>query len=534
MRLFRKVAGLVSTEAVLVFPLVSWLGQAAAQPVAVIGRNFTAATLRVDSSAVPPDSEGAVGLSHYVEFINGRFSVFNKSDGAQVKTMTDRVFWSQAGITLPSTWDVTDPRLIFDTSSQRWFASQVDFDTTGAINTNRFLLAISSSPDPTGSWNAVFIPSDPGGNLFADFPTLGMDAEAVYLSGDMFDASFNPVGPTLVSVPKSSLLTATPSTTGMHWFGVLRYDVRGEILQPVTCLDGSGKGTILATSSVGFDTNGNPVTNSSLVISRVKNPTGPQPALSASSLITVGPYTVPPFPAQPDGSLNLDNGDARFSAFVYEVGGVLYATHSSQLGNLSVIRWYRIDEASQAVLESGTISDPVNDLYYPSIAANATGTVVIAYNASGPSTFPGSFAVVGITSNGVTTFGQPMLLKAGTASYQNLDSNSDNRWGDYSAVNVDPIDPSRFWTIQEIATGSSVWSTQVTELLTGAPTLSFASAGNQLLLSWPGTPFILQTASDLANPSWTPITVNLSTNNDVVTAQLPMNSLQAFFRLQAP
>ncbi|HZR16889.1 MAG TPA: hypothetical protein VFE51_06135 [Verrucomicrobiae bacterium] len=505
-----------------------------AQPVLVIGQNFTATTLNVDSPDVPPDANGVVGPQHYVELVNGRFAVFSKTNGLKLKSMTDLSFWTQAGIVFPGGWDVTDPRIFFDPSSQRWFASQVDFDSSGLINTNHFLLAVSAGADPTGAWQAFAIPSDPGGNNFADFPTLGLDAQGVYLSGDMFDANFNPVGPTLVSIPKSSLLATPPSTSGLKWFGILNYSVRGEILQPVVCFDNTGQSLVLAAANLGTDTNNNTVTNTSLVISQFKNVTGSNPTLSSSAFLTVPAYTLPLDPAQPDGSVNLDDGDARFSASVYQVGGVLYAVHSTEIGNLAVIRWYRIDAAKQTVLESGTLSDPINDLYYPSISANAAGTVVIAYNASGPNTFPGSFAVVGSTTKGVTTFGKPLLLKAGTASYQNLDSNSLNRWGDYSATSVDPADPTRFWTIQEIATGSDVWSTQVTELLTAPPTLSIVPAANKVSLSWAGAAFLLQTTTDLANPHWAPVSVNLSTNNDVVTAQLPTTGSQAFFRLRAP
>src|SRR6266446_1672884 len=80
------------------FLMLGWLvypaGNGHAQVVVAIGQNFTAATFNVDSPFRPPDSNGAVGPLHFVEFINGRFSVFNKSDGAKVKTMTDMTFWS--------------------------------------------------------------------------------------------------------------------------------------------------------------------------------------------------------------------------------------------------------------------------------------------------------------------------------------------------------------------------------------------------------------------------------------------------------
>ncbi len=535
----KRKSALVCARLAAVFSVVLSITQQSAelgaQPLVALGQNFTASILNVDSTALPPDPDGAVGPLHYVELVNGRFSVFTKSNHSKVKTMTDLTFWGQAGITFQSGWDVTDPRVVFDTASQRWFASQVDFDPTGNINTNRFLLAVSSTADPTGTWHAVAIPSDPGGNDFADFPTLGVDAVGVSLSGDMFDANGNPVGPTLVFIPKASLLANPPTSSGMTWFGVMSYTTRGNILQPVMCFDGSGQGHILAVGSVGVDNSGNFVTNHSLLLSQVKLGSGAAPATISSATLTVPPYTVPIDPAQPDGSNNLDDGDARISACVYEVGGVVYATHSTQSGNLAVIRWYRIDPVQKTVLESGTISDPVKDLYYPSIAANASGTVVIAFNGSSTNTFVSSFAVVGSTVNGVTTFGQQIPLASGTASYQNVDPSTQiSRWGDYGSLSVDPNDPTRFWTIQEIATGASVWSTHVTEIMTADPHLFVSTTSTNLLVSWSGSFPTLQATDQLDNPSWTAVSTGLSTNLGVVTAQLPLTASSEFFRLKSP
>jgi len=503
--------------------------------VVAIGQNFTASTLGTDSSSVPPDSNGAAGPLHFVEFVNGRFAVFDKSNGSRVKSMTDTAFWTQAGLTLPSGWDVTDPRIVYDPTVQRWFASQVDFEPTGVINTNHFLLAVSATPNPTGIWKAVSISGDPAGDDFADFPTLGLDAQAVYLSGDMFDPNSFPVGPTLVSIPKADLLADPPVTSGLTRFGVMRYQDRGDILQPAICVDGSGQGEILAAASVGIGVNGDFVTNKSLVSFQVQNAANSGGAtLSSSDFLSVPPYTAPLNPTQPDGSDTLDDGDARLSANVYEVHGVLYAVQGTQLNNQAVLRWYRIDAATHTVLESGTISDPVNDLFYPSIAANAAGTVVVAFNGASISTFVSSFAVVGKTENGITTFGSPLLLKAGVASYENTGSDNTSRWGDYSATCVDPADSNRFWTIQEFPSSASRWSTQVTELVTGLPSLAFAVSANDLELSWTATSFTLETADNLATPNWTAVTKNLSTNSGVVSVAVPMTSIQGFFRLHQP
>jgi hypothetical protein len=516
-------------------------GPMSAAPLVGIGQNFTGSILGVNAFSLPPDSNGAVGPNHFVEFINGRLAVYSKTSGAVVKSLTDITFWRQAGLTFPAGWDVTDPRLVYDPTVQRWFAAEVDFDPSGFINTNRFLLAISASADPTGAWKAVAIPTDPGANNFGDFPTLGLDANGVYLSANLFSASGNAVGSTLLSLPKAGLLLSSPVITNRTWFGVLSLASRGYILQPAVCVDGSAAGHVLATGGLGFDVNtGNLVTNTTLVSCTIQNAAGPGSAtLSSSTSIAVPGYTAPLNPFQPDGSDNLDDGDSRFSASVCRVGGVLFAVHGTEVNNLAAIRWYRINAANNLVLESGTITNATLDLFYPSIAANTNGTIVIGFNGSSLSSYVSSYAVVGQTVNGLTTFGSPMLLKAGTASYQDTPgvdpSFYTSRWGDYSATSVDPSDPTTFWTIQMYPSGSDVWSTQITQIFTvpGPVKLTVGMTGANLVVSWPGSaPLLqLQSTTSLTPSAWSPVTQTPVTTDGVTSVQLPANGPEQFFRL---
>src|SRR5207248_981859 len=160
-------------------------------------------------------------------------------------------------------------------------------------------------------------------------------------------------------------------------------------------------------------------------------------------LLTVPAYDVPINPPQPDGSDNLDDGDARMSACVRRVGDIVYAVHSVQVNDRSAARWYKIDAVQHSVIETGTIADANLDLFYPSIAANDDGTVIIACNGSSAVTFISCYAVAGELSGGALTFGDLTLLKAGLASYQIPDTAGISRWGDYSATMVDPSDPNR-------------------------------------------------------------------------------------------
>jgi hypothetical protein len=504
------------------------------------GLNFTGATLGPDSDALPPDGNGAIGLNHYVEFINGRYSVFSKTTGARAQTMTDLSFWVQAGVTLANTnWNVTDPRICFDAGSQRWFASQVDYDATGVANSNHFLIAVSATADPTGAWKGFSTSTSPGGNNFGDFPTLGLDSKGVYLSADLFDSANNALGASLLSIPKADLVAATPTIANRTWFGI--QPNRGDIMHPAVCVDGSASGAVLATDGLGYDYNiGDFATNYGLVATTILNAGGPGAAsLSASTAVTVPGFSAPNNPAQPgetvQTSRSLDDGDSRMSSTAYAVGGVIYVVHETQTVELNAsLRWYRINASNYTLLESGTISDPNLDLFYPSIAASANGTVVIAFNGSSPSQHVSSYAVAGNTVNGVTTFGPLVLLKAGTATYYNPDSTGGSRWGDYSATSVDPSDPTRFWTIQTIPVGTTTWATQITQLLTSPLRLAFAQSSGNLQLSWPlqAANFNLQgTADPTSSGGWGPVNQPRATNGSIISVQVPMTAAGQYFRL---
>jgi hypothetical protein len=296
---------------------------------------------------------------------------------------------------------------------------------------------------------------------------------------------------------------------------------------------------VLAAAGQGYDNTGNLVTETTLVNYVIANAAGPGHAsLTGLTRLSVPVYSAAYDPTQPDGSNNLDDGDARFSAMVYEVGGVLYAVHNTEVNGLAAIRWCRLNAANRSVLETGTITDPTLDLFFPSIAANPSGTVVIGFNGSSSNSFVSAYAIVGRTVNGLTSFGNRMLLKAGVASYQDqpgVDPTTYvSRWGDYSSTCLDPADPNRFWTIQMYPAGPSTWSTQITELRTAVPTLSIASSGASVTLSWPGTaiPFNLLTSASPTSTNWTVVTGNFPATNGLVYAQVPIAAWPNFFRLQ--
>src|SRR6185503_3858923 len=177
--------------------------------------------------------------------------------------------------------------------------------------------------------------------------------------------------------------------------------------------------------------------------------------------------------------------------------------------------------------------------YYPSIAANVGGVIVIGCNGSSIHRPISSFAYAGLTVNGVTTFSGPTVLKAGTiGNYHDFNETfggaQESRWGDYSATTPDPSDPSRFWTIQMLPITSSSWATQITEILV-LPPLAIVSTDTDVTLSWPlfAVNYQLQSSTDITGP-WTAVSQTASTNGNQLTVTVPQNGLQQFFRLAEP
>jgi hypothetical protein len=243
--------------------------------------------------------------------------------------------------------------------------------------------------------------------------------------------------------------------------------IRGVGLQGALDFGSSTHGSIVAVDDVSFG---------KLDRFNVIGPGGPGATLSPTTIISVLPTAFPPQGRQPDGTAQIDTLDDRLSANVVKIGDTLFMVHSIGVSGHSALRWTLLDESTNAVIQEGTISDPNFDYYQGAIAANNFGDVVLAYNRSGPGTgdFIGSYARVGEFLSGVLTFDPTdLLLRAGDANYHLFVGHSGERWGDYSAVVVDPSDPFSFWAFQEYAglpvSGQSRWATQITQITVDSP-----------------------------------------------------------------
>jgi autotransporter-associated beta strand protein len=428
-----------------------------------IGANFRGATggsAGTDSPGiVPPDTMGAVGQNHFTVLVNGRYKTFNKT-GTQLQSMTDTAFFGSAGYAGEASQPIFgDPRIVFDPLSGRWFA----MNFTDASTNNRLVLAVSENADPTGTWKSVTIQTS-GGN-FADYPTLGIDANGVYIGTNNFG---NGSQQSLFTLTKPSLLwtgTGSPNLSGLTSHQNISASNFGFTLQATNNFSVTQTGTSAQVIAVDFNSFG--VYNAF----KINNTTGTTTLGTPANITASSSWGFPVLATQPGGG-TVDALDDRIQSSAVQVGNLLYFVHGITPSGSSTaqIRWGVFNVTSNTLVQQGVIGTAARHFYDPSIAVNELGEAVIGFSSSSSSEFISSWAVVS-TNSGSLSFGAPTLISAGNRTYTGIDG-SPFRWGDYSMTSLDPADTGIFWTIQERAsntadpgTTNSTWVTQVTEII---------------------------------------------------------------------
>jgi hypothetical protein len=121
------------------------------------------------------------------------------------------------------------------------------------------------------------------------------------------------------------------------------------------------------------------------------------------------------------------------------------------------VAWYQINPASIGAfpggmpVQQGKVQDASLYYRYSSIAVNAAECVMVGFSGSDAATFAGAYYTFRAPTDPPNTMQAVGLLKAGVDTYRKFFGGTRNRWGDYSATCVDPVDDSTLWTLQEYA-----------------------------------------------------------------------------------
>ena len=419
--------------------------------------DFTASTSGVDTGFNPPDTNGEWGSTTIVELINGNFAAFNKTDGTVAQRTTLDQFFTNAGIA-SIVANSFDPRIVFDHASQRWFAAAVD---DAADANSEILVAVSNNSDPTMGWVGFAIDADPTNERWSDFPQLGVDAAGVYLATVNFDIPMTAASATttsLYSIPKADLIGGVPTIANLTAFRDQDPAVVGFRPYPVVDFgadNGAGPSCPLSILRM---------TSSDAQTLPALAPRARHSAPRQSSTWRTLPLR--PTPISLALSRTSTPGTAALGAGLrsreFTVGHLFHRSQWAQCDSLASDR--RDHERGAA---NGHHFRPTLEFFYPSIAANEFGDVVIGFSGTSTTQFVSAYAAAGETVGGVTTFaaaaapgrrdGRFSESRHGHAAAQSV--------GRTTATSLDPINPRSFWTTQEFVSATDVWSTNVAQIV---------------------------------------------------------------------
>ena len=159
----------------------------------------------VTCNCAPPDTNGAVGLTQYVQSVNKGYQVFNKTTGASVlgPTAIATIWTGVPGVCLSNSKG--DPVVLYDHLANRWLISQ--FAGT-SIPTDE-CIAISTTSDATGTYNRYAFHL---GSNFFDYPHLGVWPDAYYMAMNIFNTAGTAfLGPQAFAFDRAAMIAGAPT-----------------------------------------------------------------------------------------------------------------------------------------------------------------------------------------------------------------------------------------------------------------------------------------------------------------------------------
>jgi hypothetical protein len=436
----RPLLALAALAAVL---LVVSAASGAAAPAPILTITQVTAGLNDSSSGgyEPPDVGLAAGSGFVMELVNLAARTWRTGSGApqQMATQALNDFF-HAG-----TDRLTDPRILYDAQSSRWFASISDIDT------NSVLLAVSRGGDPSSGWSLYsYVASG-----CPDQPRIGLADGVLVIAADVFrscDEGLSPAfGGELWIVNKQQLVAAAASPA----FTTYGPDRAYESFAPVQSMSSTATEYVVA------------VDNPSSRVVHLLSVDGIPPAavrVQEASSIPISPLTQPPPAQQPPAGgqrqPSIETNDDRVLDSVWENGKLWLSANTgcTPVGDTalrSCARVIEISTATRSVNWDTDLGEPGAHLFFPAIRPDASGNLVIVYGESGVALLPQLVALGRAPDGSLTT---PIVVA------QSVGQHEGGRYGDYFGAARDPAHPELVWVAGEQGIdvqGARGWSTVV-------------------------------------------------------------------------
>ncbi|HXD32757.1 MAG TPA: hypothetical protein VN643_16660 [Pyrinomonadaceae bacterium] len=411
-------------------------------------------------NSAPPDTNGAAGLTQYVQWVNTAFGVFDKATGNLIfGPANGNTLWAGFGGRCETDND-GDPIVQYDKIANRWIMTQFAVSVTPY----RQCVAVSTTGDATGSYARYEFTY---GTSFNDYPKVGVWPDAYYITYNMFANGLTFSGSRLCALDRTRMLAGLSATQqcfqlSSSFGGVLPADLDGPTLPPV------GEPNYM----VNFGT-----ARLNVWKFHVDWVTPASTTLTGPTNLPVNAFTIAcgnggACIKQPSTNQKLDSlGDRLMYRLAYRNRGAfasLVVNHSVRVGSgnnaPTGVRWYelRVTGGTPSVFQQGTFSPDTNYRWMGSMAMDKMGNIGLGYSKSSTGLFPSIF----FTGRAPTDLSGTMQAETNLFGGAGSQNGGLNRWGDYSSLSVDPVDDCTLWYTTEYlkSTGSFNWSTRIGKL----------------------------------------------------------------------
>jgi hypothetical protein len=450
---------------------------------ATIGLSFegvgNTSTLNCPSVAgftvAPPDTNAAVGDTQVVQWVNVCYAVFDKSSGALIAgPFAGTNFWKGFGAPCETNND-GDIIIQWDKSNHRWLASQNVFSAPYMT-----CIAVSQTADATGSYYRYAFPQ-PG---FPDYPKWGLTSSAYYQTQNIFDPILV-FGVNVCAYDAKNMLKGSSKATQVCIFDNSNGTYFDDSMLPAD--DDSDQGPANSEVLMGaidnfppgethvyeyvFDVNFGKPAKSTLTGVNGSMPIS-VPAFNLA--ICAGQYTITDCVKQPGTIYQLDTlGDRlmyRLAHFNEHGTQHFLVAHSVNNTTAVATRWYEFrsqglgNTKKLSLYQSGETPDDGEYRWMGSVAMDKKGNIALGYSRSSAATgdYPSIYYAGQTAGDPLGTTETEALIKQGSGSQ----TDTVDRWGDYSSMALDGNDSCTFWYTTEYypATGSFSWATWLASL----------------------------------------------------------------------
>ncbi len=409
---------------------------------------------------IPPDPFGDVGPNHYVQAVNALIRVFDK----QGNPLTPPVKLSKLFEPLNTSCSRRndgDPLVLYDALADRWLISQ--FCTQ--FPPFRQMIAVSKSGDPAGEYYIYeFVMPNIKLN---DYPKIGVWSDGFYMTTDQFIGG-DYAGTGVFAFDKAKMLgggadagyiyfdLASPSTIRLG--GLLPADFDGINAPPANAPN------VFA----GFTADEYGDAADAIRLFEFKADFA-NPENSTFTERPESPLAVAPFdPTSPEGRADIaqpapgERLDSQSDRLMYRVAYRNFGTHESLVFNQTVrispvgniyragVRVYELRKSNNifSVREQTTIGDNLTSRWMASAAQDHQGNIAVGYSIGNESKPPSIFYTGKLANDAPGTFRRETTLIEGTGVQKAFGF----RWGDYTAMSVDPADDCAFWMTNQYYT----------------------------------------------------------------------------------